>query len=240
MSVEAHREVLEKWNGLRLNVGSTGENDKLERGSWVVVARRGEDVHGDDTGKTAEDDGEIVGFVVTELLPVVHAVESDCQAIQTQTETQTKTIYTESYFLHINELSIASSHQRRGLARRLLATVKGFAVRLSTYPSESSTRFTDSSPDHRSSADQPKPRLKILGLSLTTFRDVPFNASFYEKFGFREVERGDIEEVIGEQGMRIWREDCERFEGEVDGMADGEGGRGGGEAMRRCWMICCL
>lgn len=218
MSVDAHQGVLEKWRLWRMNVGD--EDGKLGGGSWVVVARRDDHVLRADIGAAAGDDEEIAGFVITELLPVTRSLDHPT------TGSQTEPTEAESYFLHINELSIHTSHQRRGLARRLLSTVKNFAVTLSAHPHPSDRTPHDGLSD---SAVQPTPRLNIPGLSLTTFQDVPFNAPFYKKFGFQEVEREDIEGIIGIEGMRIWRHDCERFEGEDVGALG---------MRKRCWMIC--
>ncbi|MDV6226116.1 GNAT family N-acetyltransferase [Nitratireductor aquimarinus] len=60
-------------------------------------------------------------------------------------------------FLHIEELSVAPEHGRRGLGGRLLRTVIGESRALG-----------------------------LEGVSLSTFRDVPFNAPFYERHGFAE------------------------------------------------------
>lgn len=59
--------------------------------------------------------------------------------------------------LHIDEVDVLHSHQGRGLGRRLLATAEAWA---------------------RSAG--------LKALSLTTFRNVPWNAPFYASFGFRE------------------------------------------------------
>lgn len=227
MSVEAHWKVIEEWRNWRLNVGD--KDGKFEGGSWVVVARRDGNGGGDDGTEATEGAEQIVGFVVTELLPLVH--NSDDQGNGTQAGG------VEGYFLHINELSIATSHQRRGLARRLLDTVKDFAVKLSSHPSTTISPMKASSLEHSALTDHSKPRPNILSPSLTTFRNVPFNAPFYEKFGFREVERGNIERVVGVEGTRIWKEDCGRFEG---GDGDDFGSGGGFGMRRRCWMVCWL
>lgn len=59
--------------------------------------------------------------------------------------------------LHIDEVDVLRSHQRRGIGRRLMSTAEAWA------------------------------RARGLkALSLTTFRNVPWNAPFYASFGFRE------------------------------------------------------
>ncbi|MHC5306620.1 GNAT family N-acetyltransferase [Bartonella sp. LJL80] len=66
--------------------------------------------------------------------------------------------------LHIVELSVAASCQRRGAASELLAYVEDYA---------SDEGFHT--------------------LSLTTFRDVAFSRNLYEKHGFRVNENDDIQ-----------------------------------------------
>lgn len=63
---------------------------------------------------------------------------------------------------HLAEISVHPNHGRQGLGRRLIAEVESWA-RASGYAS----------------------------LSLTTFRDVPWNRPYYEKLGFSEVEEGE-------------------------------------------------
>ncbi|MGV3621165.1 MAG: GNAT family N-acetyltransferase [Archangium sp.] len=60
--------------------------------------------------------------------------------------------------LHLDELDVSSTHGGRGIGRELLNAVVGFAL------SQKRRRVT-----------------------LTTFRDVPFNAPFYARVGFVEV-----------------------------------------------------
>ena len=59
--------------------------------------------------------------------------------------------------LHIDEVDVLRAYQGRGLGRRLLQTAA----------------------DHARGAGMKR-------LTLTTFRDVPWNAPFYASFGFRE------------------------------------------------------
>ena len=66
----------------------------------------------------------------------------------------------EEHRLHILEFDVHRRHQGQGLGRRLLA----FAI------------------------DEAR-RRGLAGLSLTTFRDVPWNAPFYASAGFEIVER---------------------------------------------------
>ncbi len=62
--------------------------------------------------------------------------------------------------LHIYELDVAPPHGRRGLGRRLVDAASAFAS------AEGATAVT-----------------------LSTFRDIPWNGPFYAKAGFREVPR---------------------------------------------------
>ncbi len=64
--------------------------------------------------------------------------------------------------LHIDEVDVLRSRQGRGLGRRLLATAEAWA---------------------RAQG--------LKALSLTTFRNVPWNAPFYASFGFRDCPRED-------------------------------------------------
>jgi len=59
--------------------------------------------------------------------------------------------------LHIDEVDVLRGHQGQGIGRRLLQTAADHARRLG-----------------------------LQRLSLTTFRNVPWNAPFYASFGFRE------------------------------------------------------
>ena len=58
--------------------------------------------------------------------------------------------------LHLYELSVAENHGRRGLGRRLVADACAFAKAES-----------------------------VDAMTLSTFRDIPWNGPFYEKLGFR-------------------------------------------------------
>jgi GNAT superfamily N-acetyltransferase len=69
--------------------------------------------------------------------------------------------------LHLRELSVDPAHGRRGLGAALVRTVAAHAHKLG-----------------------------LTGVSLTTFRAVPFNAPFYARLGFREAEGGDLAETL--------------------------------------------
>ena len=66
---------------------------------------------------------------------------------------------------HLEELDVLPEHGRRGLGSRLLETVCDWA-RDAGYP----------------------------GVTLSTFRDVPWNAPFYSRHGFRIVDPSDVSE----------------------------------------------
>lgn len=108
------------------------------------------------------------------------------------------------YFLHIDELSVHAGHQRKGLASRLLRAARDCVERLQSS------------------------QMKVLGISLTTMRDVPFNAPFYERFGFKEIEHERIGETLGREGGRAWTSDQGHFALVGDGKL----------ARRRCFMLC--
>lgn len=70
-------------------------------------------------------------------------------------------------YLHIHELSVDPAHGRKGLGSAL--------VRLAIALAE---------------------ERMLSGVSLTTFRDVPFNAPFYEKIGFSAVDPADADPLL--------------------------------------------
>jgi GNAT superfamily N-acetyltransferase len=63
---------------------------------------------------------------------------------------------------YLREVSVKRSHTRQGIGKRLVASVIQWAV-----------------------------EQEYSVLTLTTFRDLPFNGPFYEKFGFRVFEPND-------------------------------------------------
>ena len=65
-------------------------------------------------------------------------------------------------FLHLRELSVDPAHGRRGVGAALVGTVCGAALASG-----------------------------CAGVSLTTFRSVPFNRPFYERLGFSELALAD-------------------------------------------------
>lgn len=77
-------------------------------------------------------------------------------------------------FLHLRELSVDPAHGRRGIGTALVGHVIDVAAR-GLYP----------------------------GVTLTTFRDVPFNAPFYARLGFGELA---LEAAAGELRAAFHRE----------------------------------
>lgn len=114
-------------------------------------------------------------------------------------------------FLHIEELSVHAAHQRKGLASRLMQAVR-----------EAAGQFNASR-----EANEAETGRRIVALTLTTFRDVPFNAPFYQRFGFTETDTSSIElwKSLGDEARQLWNTEQERF-------------RPVGLATRRCWMEC--
>lgn len=73
----------------------------------------------------------------------------------------------QSDAFHIWELSVDLAHQRKGMARALVEYALGFA--------------TSAGLGH---------------VTLTTFRDVPWNAPFYRSFGFEIVDETRLSEAL--------------------------------------------
>lgn len=93
--------------------------------------------------------------------------------------------------LHIWEMSVSGDHQRKGIGRALMSTAKEHARQNG-----------------------------LLKLSLTTFRDVPWNQAFYESVGFVLVEGEDVTPAL----RKILDDEVK------DGLP----------AERRCAMTCKL
>ena len=56
---------------------------------------------------------------------------------------------------------------------------------------------------------------------MTTYRDLVFNGPFYARFGFEEIEIGEIEQVVGVRGKELWEEEQAKIVARE----------------RRCWMV---
>lgn len=69
--------------------------------------------------------------------------------------------------LHLAELSVDPDHGRIGVGRALVEAVAGLAR-----------------------------RRELAGVTLTTFRDVPFNAPFYARLGFVEMPQAEAPEAL--------------------------------------------
>jgi GNAT superfamily N-acetyltransferase len=69
---------------------------------------------------------------------------------------------------YLAELDVKPEHSRRGLGRRLIAAVVGWAEQLG-----------------------------FARLTLATFRDLAWNAPYYERFGFRELDSGEVGPALG-------------------------------------------
>lgn len=83
-------------------------------------------------------------------------------------------------FLHLKELSVDPAHGRRGIGTALVAAVK--------------RRAGEGGFD---------------AVSLTTFRDVPFNAPFYRRLGFAELAVADAPHVLSACVARECPEGCD-------------------------------
>jgi GNAT superfamily N-acetyltransferase len=71
--------------------------------------------------------------------------------------------------LHICEVSVHAGHQRRGVGARLIAAAVDVARREA-----------------------------LSGVTLTTFRDVPWNAPYYARLGFTVISEADFDERLRE------------------------------------------
>ncbi|MGE3945657.1 MAG: GNAT family N-acetyltransferase [Blastocatellales bacterium] len=76
-------------------------------------------------------------------------------------------------FAHLHEISVHPKHGRRGLGRRLVNVVIQFAI-----------------------------KSKLSGVTLSTFRDIVWNAPFYRKLGFCEMSDDELESGLKEIRMK--------------------------------------
>lgn len=91
-------------------------------------------------------------------------------------------------YAHVEQVSVHPDRARRGIGARLLDHVEGWAAARG-----------------------------LRGLTLTTFRDVPWNAPYYERLGFREVTAltpglAAIVEAEARRGLDAARRVCLRRE----------------------------
>lgn len=80
--------------------------------------------------------------------------------------------------LHIEEISVHPTHGRRGLGKRLIETLLNWTGRQS-----------------------------YTAVTLTTFRDVPWNAPYYARIGFRVLEESELSEGLSallDQEKQAW------------------------------------
>ncbi len=82
-------------------------------------------------------------------------------------------------YTHLKELSVHPQHGRQGVGTSLLKTAIAWAK-----------------------------EQKIPGITLTTFRHIPWNAPFYAKLGFRIVPEGQLNPQLRE----IWLQEAENFD----------------------------
>ena len=177
-------------------------------GTWVAVA----------VGDKGKED--VVGFIATRLVPIIRQRQKQCSTLtetgQDEVGCATNSAHitnvatgTKHFSIYIEELSVHVDHQRKLLASRLVREVQNCARRLSKF-------------------QEP---LKVVAVTLTTFRDVPFNAPFYRQCGFHEIpflDEGLVEDVVGIEGTAIWDGDQAHFASVGDG----------GLRHRRCYMVC--
>lgn len=140
--------------------------------------------------------GTVVGFLAA--FPLQHTDPSpspsrspSLSAIQPQSRRQ---------YLHIAELSIHAEHHRRGLGRRLMADLISYAEDVKNL------KGPTAKPSSAGPASSTK-QAKVDALTLTTYRDVPFNGPFYAKMGFRNTPVDGIQAVFGTNARRIWDEE---------------------------------
>lgn len=185
MSVEMLHRMLEKgkvWVAIHVENENAMHRDRstteADRGVHNGLERM-HDVATTDTNESpqlvAEGEESIVGFLA--------AFPLTSPQVQSQDVPQ-------SQFLHIAELSIHASHQRRGLARRLMKDLIRHAEQLNATSSMSSPR-----------------QARINALTLTTYHTVPFNGPFYAKMGFNAIPVGEISALFGAEARQIWDEE---------------------------------
>ena len=85
--------------------------------------------------------------------------------------------------LYISEVDVRTEHQRRGLGRRLVQTAIAAAK-----------------------------AMRLPAITLTTFRNIPWNAPFYVSIGFRELEPAEtsvfLAERLANQAARGLKDRC--------------------------------
>ena len=124
--------------------------------------------------------------------------------------------------MHIAELSVHAAHHRRGLGKRLLQYFEEAVTgRSADAAALSGEAFTMAATGNASTKLSSREGQEVLGLSLTTYKDVEFNGPFYARFGFEEIPPAEIEKVVGKRGKELWDEE----QGKI------------ARPERRCWMV---
>jgi len=172
----------------------------LETGNvWVAVHRIETDEGGESQKRAPEE--IIVGFLAA--FPIASTQPPLFQNSTDEKPTDALTPQSKR-FLHIAELSIHASHQRRGLASRLMNNLIRHVEEINKRTSSSSSSLSSSPTSQPPTASPEQAAGTISGLTLTTYHSVPFNGPFYEKVGFQKAPTDDILAVFGTTAKRIW------------------------------------
>ncbi|KPI40158.1 uncharacterized protein AB675_11387 [Cyphellophora attinorum] len=170
------------------------------------------------------EDEEVVGFLA--CFPIVRQ-DTNPTTVETASERTTAS----SAHLHIAELSVHVSHQRRGLGKRLLEAMFAETRKHPFVSPPPHFEDEEDAPDNPteegtapSEAVKKARRIPLKGYTLTTYIHLSFNAPFYEKMGFRLIDPVDIEENVGRRAAELWEE-------EQRSIAIPE---------KRCWMMRAL
>ena len=166
-----------------------------EKGNlWVAVVDDDDDgrSEAESRGEREKEDGQGVAFLAAFPVTVTGKGPAGSQRLRPRPndleEGSTET-GSQGVLVHIAELSVHADHHRRGLGKRLMQ------------------HFEESVTSRQPSTSEDV----VLGLSLTTYRDVPFNGPFYARFGFKEVPAADIEKVVGKRGKELWDEEQQKI-----------------------------
>lgn len=167
-------------------------------------------VHEKSRGATATANAEVIGFLA--VFPIIQQ-HSRVNESGGGTETGSPTAY-----LHIAELSVHASHQKRGLGRRLLETMLAETTATPGIPCcKTEDGFWEATPIRTPAdngvettvkpSDLSSTTAQLRGYSLTTYEHLSFNALFYAKMGFRQLATNDIDLKIGMKGRELWEEE---------------------------------
>lgn len=157
---------------------------------WVAVAREVAVKEDDDWDEKDSNPPveTVVGFLAVFTIKAPSTTSSITGSSSLSSSSSPTSPSDESFFLHIAELSVHTSHQRKGLARSLVTHLVSYAE------------------DMNSTSDHSISTPRALGLTLTTYHDVPFNGPVYAKMGFEGVARNaiDVERHFGSKAREIW------------------------------------